>query len=98
MRFHYRHQVLEELSRHGVRPTPATPPEFVHEFVSDMYRFELRRLRGRQVRGEIEKEDYAGHVVALRKKYILVSVPIRRWVIRQDEREGGAELPSRGLT
>ena len=89
MTFHYRPQILEELQRHGVRPTSATPPELVHEFVSDLYRFELRRLRKRQVRGEIEKQDYAAHVVALRKKYILISVPVQRWAVSQDEREDG---------
>ena len=89
MTFHYRPQIFKELQRHGVRPTSATPPELVHEFVSDLYRFELRRLRKRQVRGEIEKQDYTAHVVALRKKYILVSVPVQRWAIRQVEREGG---------
>ena len=90
MRFHYRPQIYEELKRHGVRPTSATPPALVHEFVNDLYRFELRRLRERQVRGEIAKQDYAAHVVALRrKKYILVSVPVHRWAISQDERETG---------
>ena len=89
MRFHYRPQVFEELQRHGVRPTPATPPELVCEFVNDLYRFELRRLKKRQVRGEIEKQDYAAHVVALRKKYILVSVPVQRWAINEDERARG---------
>ena len=95
MRFHYRPEVFEELQRHGVRPTTATPPALVHEFVSDLYRFELRRLRERQVRGEIEKQDYAAHVVELRKKYILVSVPVHRWAISQDERENGTvgEVP-----
>ena len=87
MRFHYRRQVLEELSRHGVQPTSATPPALVHEFVNDLYRFELRRLKQRQVRGEIEKQDYAAHVVALRKRYILVSVPVRRWATTQDDDE-----------
>ena len=89
MRFHYRPQIFDELQRHGVRPTPATPPELVHEFVNDLYRFELRRLKTRQVRGEIKKQDYAAHVVALRKKYILVSVPVQRWAISEDEGAGG---------
>ena len=89
MKFHYRPQVFDELQRHGVRPTPATPPELVHEFVNDLYRFELRGLKTRQVRGEIKKQDYAAHVVALRKKYILVSVPVQRWAISEDEGAGG---------
>ena len=77
--YRYRPQVLEALASHGVRPTPSTPPELVHEFVSDLYRFELRRLRARQVRGEIPRQEYSNHVVALRRRYLLVSVPLRHW-------------------
>jgi len=83
VRFVYQAQVLEELEKHGVRPAPTTPPELVHEFVSDLYRFELRRLRARQVDGEISKEDYSGHVVALRKRYLLVSLPVIHWAASQ---------------
>ena len=78
-RFRYRPQVLEALAAHGVRPTATTRPELVHEFVSDLYRFELRRLRARQVRGEIPRQEYSSHVVALRRRYLLVSVPLRHW-------------------
>jgi hypothetical protein len=73
-RFQYRTDVLEQLTRHGVRPTPVTRPELVHEFVSDLYRFELRRLRDRLVRGEIRREGYFDRVVALRRQYPLVSL------------------------
>lgn len=83
MRYVYQAQVLEELEKHGVRPAPTTPPELVHEFVSDLYRFELRRLRARQVSGEISKGDYSGHVVVLRKRYLLVSLPVKRWAVPQ---------------
>ena len=55
MTYDYRAQVLEELQTHGIRPKPTTPPALVHEFVSDLYRYELRRLRDRQIRGEIQK-------------------------------------------
>ncbi len=79
MAFHYRPVVVEALAAHGVRPTPETVPALVHEFVSDLYRFELRRLRDRQMRGDIPKAEYARHVIALRKQYILVSVPLRHW-------------------
>ena len=79
MTYDYRAQVLEELQTHGVRPKPTTPPTLVHEFVSDLYRYELRRLRNRQIRGEIQKRDYATHVVELRRKYLLMSVPVRAW-------------------
>jgi hypothetical protein len=50
--FHYRPEVLEQLLRHGVRPTDMTRPELVHEFVSDLYRHELRALRDRLVAKE----------------------------------------------
>ena len=46
-------RVLEQLWRHGIRPVLHQPPELVHEFISDLYRFELRRLRERLVRKEI---------------------------------------------
>ena len=78
----YHSQVLEQLALHGVTPTPTTRPELVHEFVSDLYRFELRQLRQRQVEGQVDKRDYAAHVVVLRRKYVLISVPIVRWTVQ----------------
>jgi hypothetical protein len=77
----YRPDVLRELEKHGVRPRPTTPPALVHEFVGDLYRFELRRLRGRLRRREVSKEEYAGRVIELRRKYPLVSVPARYWTV-----------------
>ena len=72
--YRYRADILEQLCRHGVKPTSSTPPELVHEFVSDLYRFELRRLRDRLVRKEIPKTSYFDRVVDLRRKYPLVSL------------------------
>ena len=72
--YRYRADVLEQLSRHGIQPTPSTRPELVHEFVSDLYRFEIRRLRNRLVRNEIPKVGYYDRVVELRRKYPLVSL------------------------
>ena len=66
--------MLEQLWRHGVQPRPTTPPEVVHEFVTDLYRYELRRLRDRLVRREIQKVGYYDRVVALRQRYPLVSL------------------------
>ena len=76
----YRADVLEQLWRHGVQPTSSTPPELVHEFVSDLYRFELRRLRDRLVRREIPKVSYHDRVVELRRKYPLVSIKAAAWL------------------
>jgi len=72
--------VIDQLWLHGVHPTPQTRPELVHEFVSDLYRFELRRLRDRLVRKEIPKTGYYDRVVALRRKYPLVSLKPAQWL------------------
>lgn len=81
MAVRYHPLVREALERHGVRPTPSTRPELVHDYVNDLYRYELRRLRARLVRGDVARPDYAGLVVELRKKYMLVSVPLRHWTL-----------------
>jgi hypothetical protein len=72
--YRYRADVLDQLSRHGIQPTSSSRPEVVHEFVSDLYRFELRRLRDRLVRKQIPKVGYYDRVVELRRKYPLVSL------------------------
>ena len=80
MVYHYRPEVIEQLLVHGVRPTPATPPELVYDFVNDLYRYELRRLRKALVDGEIPKAGYYDRVVALRRKYPLVSIKPELWI------------------
>lgn len=79
MAYRYHAVILEELARFGVCPTPATSPALVHEFISDLYRFELRRLRQKLVRGEIPRAAYAGEVVELRRRYPLVSIRAALW-------------------
>ena len=79
--YRYRADVLEQLERHGVRPTSSTKPELVHEFISDLYRYELRRLRDRLVRQEIPKVGYFDRVVALRRQYPLVSMKPADWLV-----------------
>ena len=80
MAYRYQSVILEELARFGVFPTEETPPSLVHEFINDLYRFELRRLRERLVSGEIPKADYTTHVVELRRRYPLVSIRASLWV------------------
>ena len=80
--FRYRPEVLEQLLLHGVRPTSTTPPEIVYDFVSDLYRYELRRLRTALVSGEIPKAGYYDRVVELRRKYPLVSIKPDLWIER----------------
>ena len=76
----YRQDVLDQLWAHGVHPTPTTRPDLVHEFVSDLYRYELRRLRDRLVRGDFPKDSYFGRVIELRCKYPLISMKASQWV------------------
>jgi len=77
--FRYRPEVLEQLLLHGVRPTTTTSPEIVYDFVSDLYRYELRRLRDEHRAGRISKPDYIPHVLELRKKYWMLSVRLDKW-------------------
>ncbi|MBI2189027.1 MAG: hypothetical protein HYU37_18155 [Acidobacteria bacterium] len=79
MTYCYKREVLEQLASHGVRPTPATPPEKVHELLNDLYRYELRRLRDRLLRREIAKPDYYAHVLAVRRRYPLLSRKLWEW-------------------
>jgi hypothetical protein len=78
--YRYKPAVVEQLWLHGVHPTPHTRPELVHEFVNDLYRFELRRLRDRLVRKEIPKVGYYDRVIELRRKYPLVSLKPVQWL------------------
>jgi hypothetical protein len=70
----YRPDIIEQLWRHGCHPEDTTPPDLVHAFVSDLYRFELRRLRDWLVTRKIPKEGYYQRVVALRQRYPIVSL------------------------
>jgi hypothetical protein len=72
--FRYKPDILEQLAGHGIIPTPDTAPERVHDFVNDLYRYELRRLRDRLVHREIPKAGYYDRVVELRQKYPIVSL------------------------
>ena len=78
--YRYRQDVLDALGAMASSRHPRTPPELVHEFVSDLYRFELRRLRDRLVRHEIPKHGYADRVVDLRRKYPLISLKPGQWL------------------
>lgn len=80
MPYRYRPEVLEQLLLHGARPTTETPPQVVYDFVNDLYRYELRRLRHALVTGAIPKAGYYDRVVELRRKYPLVSFKPALWI------------------
>jgi len=71
--------ILDALADLGICPKLTTRPELIHEFVNDLYRYELRCLRVRRQRGEIPRHDYSPAVIELRRKYMLVSIPVERW-------------------
>ena len=77
--YRYQPQVLEELARHGLRPLPTTSPQQLRDAVRDLYKYEIKRLRGDLLDGRIRKVDYAGHVIQLRRRYPLLSVPLELW-------------------
>ena len=79
MEYTYHPRILEELAGFGLRPRSSTPPSFAKEFVNDLYRHELRRLRRRLRSREIPGDGYADRVVALRKKYFLLSIRLDLW-------------------
>ena len=75
----YHPQVLEELARHGLRPLPTTSPQQLRDAVRDLYKYEIKRLRGDLLANRVRKSDYAGLVVRLRTRYPLLSVPLELW-------------------
>ena len=74
MTYRYRADVLLALEAHGIRPLTTTNPELVREFVNDLYRYEIRKLRDRLLRGEFPKDTYFDRVVSLRNKYPVLAL------------------------
>jgi hypothetical protein len=86
----YSARVLDALARHGLRPLPTTAPEVLREAVSDLYRYEIRTLRRQLLAGRIARRDYAAHVIALRRRYPLLSVPLPLWTTEIDPARAAA--------
>jgi len=74
---------MDELQRHGLRPLPGTRVELLREQINDLYRFEIRKLRDRCRAGEFSTRELPGHVVELRRRYLLLSIPTSQWVVDQ---------------
>jgi hypothetical protein len=72
--FRYHARVLEHLGGHGIRPTTHTRPGLVRDFVRDLYKYEIRRLRERMREKEFPREEYAARVEALRRRYPVLSL------------------------
>jgi hypothetical protein len=79
MRFTWDPDMLNALAGLGIRPGPRTSPVFVKDYVSQLYRYELRRLRAGLVGGQIAKADYKSLIIGLRPRYWMLSIPAARW-------------------
>ena len=72
-------EILEALAEHGLRPNPDTPAARLREQINDLYRIEIRKLRDRCRAGEFPTTELAPRVVELRKRYMLLSIPVESW-------------------
>lgn len=79
-RYRYRPDVLAALWRHGVQPRETTPPELVRNYVNDLYRYELRKLRDRLLVGEIPRAKYYDIVVQTRNRYPVLALKAPQWI------------------
>ena len=70
-----------ELARHGLRPLPTTSPQQLRDLVRDLYKYEIRRLKGELLARRFPRSQYAGHVIELRKRYRLLSIPMELWTV-----------------
>ncbi len=78
------------LLRFGLAPRSGTPPRFVRDHLSLLYRYEIRRLRGQLLAGAFPKGDYIGRVIALRKKYWPLSLTPEQWEALCADKNAGA--------
>lgn len=79
----YTSEVVEELARHGLVPRADTPPQQLRDAVRDLYKHEIKQLKARLLAREFPKAEYADRVVALRRRYPLLSIPVELWMDRQ---------------
>lgn len=77
--FTYPAEFVESLHSFGLAPTADTEPGVVRVALSGLYKYELRRLRGRLIAGEFERARYLELIIELRKKYWLLTLPEWAW-------------------
>ncbi len=75
----YKPEVLAELGRHGLVPNRTTSPETLRSVIHDLYLYEIRKLRDRCRAGEFAPKELPAHVIELRKRYVLLSIPVELW-------------------
>jgi hypothetical protein len=75
----YPPELLEVLASFGLAPRGDSEPAMVRDALSDLYRYELRRLRDRLLAHQLVKGDYVDRVVALRKAYWPLTLMPHAW-------------------
>lgn len=78
-RWQYPSELAVALTAFGLAPTVRTPPSLVRDQLNNLYRFELRRMRGQLLAGAFERPEYLDRVVALRKQYWPLTLPLQAW-------------------
>ena len=78
--YRYRADVLAHLARHGVFPTERTSPQLVRNFLRDLYKYEIRKLKSQMMRDAFPKAEYFGRVEVLRKRYPVLSLVPRQFL------------------
>ena len=76
----YPPELAEALAGHGLAPTPDTPPALARAAVDELYKYELRRLRDQLRRGDVTRAGFPARVIALRKKYWVLTLPVSAWL------------------
>lgn len=77
----YHPDILDALASHGLVPAAETTPAQLRDALNDLYRYEIRGLRDRCRAGEFPVAALSTHVVALRRRYLLLSIPLARWTV-----------------
>jgi hypothetical protein len=75
----YPPELFGALQALGFAPSTDTPPAVTREAVDDLYRYELRRIRDRHKAGAVDRPEYLTQVIALRKKYWMLTLPLAAW-------------------
>lgn len=75
----YPPELADALLAFGLKPTAHTPPSLVRDALSDLYRYEIRRLRQHLLDGAVAKTNYIDEVITLRKKYWPLSLQPGAW-------------------
>jgi hypothetical protein len=75
----YPPELRDALRSLGISPTPRTPPALARGAADDLYRYELRRLRDRMRAGGIPRPAFLDLVIALRRKYWMLTLPLSAW-------------------